>query len=137
MPLSPGAFQAECLAIAQLAFRNNIQLDLRKIVCRKLLQKAMSQVSPLSTFQQSERKKWVHIPFLGTNSYRIAHYIQKLGYSSVSYPLLKSSHLLSLKDITPDHLQCRVYRVVCNAPGCGATYIGQMGRTMADRIKGS
>jgi len=30
LPLSPVAFQAECLAIAQLAFRNNIQLDLRK-----------------------------------------------------------------------------------------------------------
>ena len=60
--------------------------------------------------------------------------MRKSGHSPVVYPLLKVGHLSSFKDVTPNHLRCGVYRAVCNAPGCGATYIGQSGRTMGDRI---
>ena len=65
---------------------------------------------------------------------RRANLLRKNGDSPVFYPLLIVGHLSSLKDVTPTHLRCGVYRVDCNAPGCNAAYIGQSGRAMSDRI---
>jgi len=57
LPLSPVAFQAECSVISRLAANNNLQVDIRRIIRRKLLRKAMDSISPLSTLHFSERKK--------------------------------------------------------------------------------
>ena len=63
VPLSQSAFQAECIAISDLAKKNNIQVAVRKIVRRKLLRIAMKSVSYLSNSNSSERKRWVRILF--------------------------------------------------------------------------
>ena len=42
VPLTPSAFHAEVSVISDLAVRNNVHVDIHKIVRRKLLRKAMS-----------------------------------------------------------------------------------------------
>ena len=44
LPLSPVAFQAECSVISRLPANNNLQVDIRKIIRRKLLRKAMDSI---------------------------------------------------------------------------------------------
>lgn len=134
IPLSPSAFQSECDIISELAIRNNIQLDIQKIIRRKLLRQSIRSTSPLFSSLRTERKKWVRLPFLGPSSYRISSHLKHLGYSPSFYSILRVGHLSSLKDVSPIDSRPGVYRATCTAPQCNAVYIGQTGRTLRERI---
>ena len=131
IPLLPHAFQKEIDIIQHIAESNEIKIDIPKLVRKKLIVRALDSTTTLP--RQTEKKRWIRIPYLGTLSHRLSRILRQSNLNPAFYTLLNLKHIFShLKD--PIHLRDKsgVYKLECE--DCPATYIGQSGRKMRIRI---
>ena len=97
VPLSKDKFVKEMNTIKNIARNNNININIFKIINRKI----NSQVSTLTS--KKYNVKWIRQPFLGNISYKIASILNKANYRVAFYSINTIQHLSTLKDPTPPH----------------------------------
>ena len=129
IPLSPDEFNIEQDSIIYIAHLNNLQIDVKKIIRKKLVKRLLASSSV--NHMPATRIRWVRLPFIGSASYRMAHYLRKYNHRVPFYSLMTLSHLSSLKDVTPLLERCGVYELFCS---CGTSYIGQTGWSFRERF---
>jgi hypothetical protein len=133
IPLSKTNFQRELQTIKYIAIKNGYQEStIDKLLKKKRKKQALNLNTSLSDPSVSKRK-WCKIPFHNSISFKIANKFPKDKFRVSFYtPMTLSKALCTNKDHIDSIQKSGVYEIQCE---CGATYVGQTGRSFQTRIK--
>ena len=74
---------------------------------------AQGQFSPQKSFQPRphliDRGKWIHLPYLGDPTEKLAKAFRKLNYRPAFYSLTTINQLLTINDPIPQHEKFGIY----------------------------
>jgi hypothetical protein len=134
IPLCRSAFQKELMTVKHLAKVNDVQVDIDRMLRRKLIRKSLDLTTSLPReLNQDKRKRWIRLPFLGKLSSELRRTLQPFGFRPAFYnPITLRNLFVSLKDRIANNERSGVYRVECD--GCQGVYIGETSRQLNIRV---
>ena len=131
LPLSKQAFENEIIQIEKIAVVNNLQVNVRLLVKRKVVRKLLTEQNTAPPARV--KKRWIRISYFGRLSEMLGRNLRRLGYSPAFYPVTTLSNLSKLKYLIQKEDKAGVYKITCGQ--CPATYIGQTGRPLLQRFR--
>jgi hypothetical protein len=134
IPLSRNAFQKELSIIKHLALVNEVNIDVGRMVSRKLIKKCLDSTTSLPReVKQKSRERWIRLPFLGNFSFKLGNVLRSYGFRPAYYnPVTIRSLFVRLKDRVPSNERSGVYSLQCG--DCRGVYIGETGRQLKIRV---
>ena len=126
------SFRQEVNTISAIAYKNNIKLDLNRLIHHAQLSRIHS-LSSSFTPTLCLKKKVDSSTVPRTCFAQNCPHPQEYRYHSAFYPAHTLRHTTSVKDLAPLMAKTGVYKITCGA--CGAFYVGQTGRSLDQRIK--
>ena len=131
LPLLPEAIAKETSIIKSIARRNNINIDVDKLIRKKRIAHSLNSTTSLP--RNAPKMRWIRTPFLGCLSNKIARILKAHDLRPAYYSFNRVRDLFpSSKDPIPLMEKSGVYKLECS--DCPAIYIGQTGRKLQDRV---
>ena len=132
LPLSVAAFEKEKRTLEVIRQKNNIPVDLERLIDRMRKKMIRGKFSSLSRLDSPRRVKWLRLPYMRKISHQIARILKNYGYRAAFYSLATLSSISSPKDPTTDLCSPGVYGLFCGQ--CPAFYLGRTGRSLKGRL---
>jgi len=134
IPLSNNAFHKELSIIKHLARVNELNIDVGRMVRRKLIRKCLDSTTSLPREgKHKNRERWIRLPFLGNFSFKLGNVLRSFGFRPAYYnPVTIKSLFVRLKDRVPLSERSGVYSLQCR--DCEGVYIGETGRQLKIRV---
>ena len=113
---------------------NDIDLDIGKMVRKKLIRKSLDLTTSLPReLRNKKRERWIRIPYLGKFSSQLSRVLRPFGFRLVFYnPFTLNNLVVKLKDRIPNNQKSGVYSLKCE--GCDGVYIGETSRQLKLRV---
>jgi len=134
IPLSQTAFNEELNIIKHLAEVNQVDVDVDRMVRKKLTRKCLDSTTSLARDLGRDKKlRWIRLPYLGKFSSKLSRTLRLFGFRPAYYNLTTVKGLfVRLKDPVPAVESSGVYSIQCN--DCNGIYVGETGRQIKIRV---
>lgn len=135
VPLSQDNYQKEVNIIKTIATNNGYSPSIiNKLIRNKKHKNIQKQFYTHHTQNDCKNKKWFAINYVSGMSNKISNNFRKLGINCISVNKNNLAKVLvNNKEKSPKNQKSGIYKICCNE--CDATYIGQTGRSLQNRIK--